>query len=276
MTSCTKSIAALARALPADQGFALIPNRKLYELYAIMVHCRILSERLLRSRQADVWPETRGLEAALVAATLDLDRDDTLAPGAGSLASCFVKGLPLASVRALLSAARARISWERYKILSPALPFETQLEAALQAAEAHRAAKNKKMAVVFCADSAAHLPLLKKAFARAGKEKLPILFLVFAEEEKDSITELANRAGFPGIVADEHDAVAVYRVVTESAAHARRGNGATLIECRPWPLTEATSDPIAKMEEALKRRGIFSRQLKTQTAALFKRALSVR
>ncbi len=111
--------------------------------------------------------------------------------------------------------------------------------------------------------------------AQAGKNKLPVLFFCYTATDGEEIAATTTRHGFPGIVVESHDPVAVYRVVTESVAHARRGNGPTLIECRPWPVGGASADPLERMEQALIRRGIFSAQLRRQTVAAFKRLLSV-
>jgi TPP-dependent pyruvate/acetoin dehydrogenase alpha subunit len=279
MNSCIKSIADLAFSLPADKGFALIPNRRLYELYALMLHSRLLAERLPDlARHGGFAPTagTHGQEAPIVAATIDLSRGDTLAPGESALVPCYLKGVPLASIRTLAAGGKPRIAWSRYGVVPPTLGFETQLEQALAAAASHCAAKNGKIAVAFCGDMAANLALLRKAMRRAGKEKLPILFVCSTAADGEEIAGLADHYGFPGIAAEAHDALAVYRVVTESMAHARRGNGATLIECRPWSLADAVADPLEKMEAALKRRGIFTARLRTQTAAAFKRLLTVR
>jgi TPP-dependent pyruvate/acetoin dehydrogenase alpha subunit len=281
MTSRTSAIAELARSLPADKGFALIPNRKLFQLYALMLHSRLLDEQLARlaAKKGGFGPFTRtaGAEASLVAATVDLVRGDTLAPGTGALTPCFLKGLPLSSLRTLAATGKARIGWLRYGIVPPTLALEEQLELVLAAAEAdktaksNKAAKNKKISVVFCGDPAANTKLLKKALQRAGRAKLPILFVANSAAESEEFAPIASKYGFPGIVVDASDAVAVYRVVTESSAHARRGNGPTLIECRPWPLASTVTDPLDPMEQALRRRGIFTAKLKTQTKAIFKR-----
>jgi TPP-dependent pyruvate/acetoin dehydrogenase alpha subunit len=275
MTSRTSAIAELARSLPADKGFALIPNRKLFQLYALMLHSRLLDEQLARlaAKKGGFGPFTRtaGAEASLVAATVDLVRGDTLAPGAGALTPCFLKGLPLSSLRTLAATGKTRIGWSRYGIVPPTLALEEQLELVLAAAEADKAAKSKKMSVVFCGDPAANTKLLKKALQRAGRAKLPILFVANSAAESEEFAPIASKYGFPGIVVDASDAVAVYRVVTESSAHARRGNGPTLIECRPWPLASTVTDPLDPMEQALRRRGIFTAKLKTQTKAIFKR-----
>jgi len=62
--------------------------------------------------------------------------------------------------------------------------------------------------------------------------------------------------------------VAVYRVSTEAIAHARKGNGPTLIEC----ILDG-SDPILKMEEYLKRKSLFSEGMKREVMASFAREL---
>lgn len=275
----SKPLADLLGSLPPDQGFALIPNRKLYELYAWMLHCRLLAERMPALAHEDGFAPTGdavGFEAARVACALDLGSADTLAPGPHALMPCFVKGLPMASLHGLLKSSQTRVPWARYKIVSPALSLEEQLDRVLAAAAANRSTKSRKVAVAFCGDYAAARTSLRKAMARAGKEKLPVLFVCRNAVDGEDAAAVAARCGLPGIAADLSDAVAIYRVATESLAHARRGNGATLIECRPWPLVAEAADPLLLMEQALKRRGIFSAKLKAQTAAVFKRQFAVR
>jgi TPP-dependent pyruvate/acetoin dehydrogenase alpha subunit len=66
--------------------------------------------------------------------------------------------------------------------------------------------------------------------------------------------------------------VAVYRVATEAIMHARKGNGATLIECETAGGGKA-HDPILKMEVYLTRKGLFSEGLKSKTVASFTKEL---
>ena len=54
-------------------------------------------------------------------------------------------------------------------------------------------------------------------------------------------------------------------------AHARRGSGPTLIDCKPWVLPgqkpakgRATHDPILRMEEYLTRKGLFDKKFKSK------------
>jgi TPP-dependent pyruvate/acetoin dehydrogenase alpha subunit len=275
----SKPLTDLLRTLPPDEGFALISNRKLFEIFATMLHCRLLVEQLPALVHEGGFAPTGdapGFEAERIACTIDLLGADTLAPGAQALAPCIVKGLPMASLHALARSAATRTPWSRYRLIAPALPLEEQLERALNAAAVNKAEKKKKIAVALCGDYATAKPALRKAMARAGKQKLPVLFVCRNTVDGEDAAASATRYGLPGIAADLNDAVALYRVATESIAHARRGNGATLIECRPWPLADTPADPIALIEQALIRRRIFSARLKAQTAALFKRQFAVR
>jgi TPP-dependent pyruvate/acetoin dehydrogenase alpha subunit len=82
----------------------------------------------------------------------------------------------------------------------------------------------------------------------------------------------AQQYGIPSIPVDSSDAVAVYRVATEAMAHARKGNGATLIDCVTFSL-DGNIDPIAKMEAYLSRKGLFREALRREVAAGFTREL---
>jgi pyruvate dehydrogenase E1 component alpha subunit len=51
------------------------------------------------------------------------------------------------------------------------------------------------------------------------------------------IENIADRAigyGIPGVIVDGNDALAVYNAVSEAVAHARAGDGPTLIECKTY------------------------------------------
>jgi pyruvate dehydrogenase E1 component alpha subunit len=51
------------------------------------------------------------------------------------------------------------------------------------------------------------------------------------------VRDIADRAaayGIPGITVDGNDVMAVYEVVSEAVARARKGDGPSLIECITW------------------------------------------
>jgi TPP-dependent pyruvate/acetoin dehydrogenase alpha subunit len=103
---------------------------------------------------------------------------------------------------------------------------------------------------------------------------LPILFVCQTSVSNSPESLTSRDYGFPCIPVDGSDVVAVYRVATEAITHARKGNGATLIECVPCPSADRSEiDPILKMEAYLTRKGLFSEGLKREVADSFSREL---
>jgi TPP-dependent pyruvate/acetoin dehydrogenase alpha subunit len=109
---------------------------------------------------------------------------------------------------------------------------------------------------------------------------LPILFVCQNSlptkpgslKRQTRVEEIAAQAcGFPAIPVDGGDVMAVYRVATEAIAHARKGNGPTLIECRAE--RSKAHDPILKMEAYLTRKCLFSEKLKLEVATSFTKEL---
>ena len=71
---------------------------------------------------------------------------------------------------------------------------------------------------------------------------------------------LSRDGGFPGVIVDGQDVVAVWRVAQESIHRARNGGGATLIDCR----MEAERDPLAHMEHYLRKRSLWDEEWRKQ------------
>jgi pyruvate dehydrogenase E1 component alpha subunit len=105
----------------------------------------------------------------------------------------------------------------------------------------------------------------REAFEVASAQQLPILFVCQRNLEAVQENLDAQSCGFPNLTVDGSDVVAVYRVATESIAHARKGNGPTLIEC--CFDRSIAHDPIQKMELYLAGKGLFNQQLSSKAAA---------
>ena len=268
------------RAAPAgNDGFSLISNEKLIALYAAMLRCRMLDERIRALAGPGRSAFGRGHEAAVVAATIDLLPKDAISPPRGGLTPCLVKGVRLKTIftwlRAQPDALPARYALRG--IIAPGADIATQLKAALRAAQLARATKSKNLVVVFanCAQLTRGVGL---EFLRiAAAERLPILFVCHARSSKEDFAPKARDYGLPGITVDGDDVVAVYRVVSEAITHARRGNWPTFIECKPWTVGDrkkrGAGSALNNMEAYLSRKGLFSTKLKTDLTARFTREL---
>jgi TPP-dependent pyruvate/acetoin dehydrogenase alpha subunit len=273
--------------LSTHNGFSLISNEKLLEIYSTMLKCRMLEERIhalgKQGRSAAKSTNTSVHVAAIAGAAIDLVAGDTLAPSQGALAPCFAKGMPLETVFAvaLANGSAPRPKYAAMNVIPPSFSSGKQLERALEAAAVCKAKRNKKVAIVFLNDASGGTSTeLDSAMALAGKKKLPVLFVCETKSQGDERLKRAKQYNVPAVAVEDDDAVAVYRVATEALAHARRGSGPTLIECRPWPFGERGQSkrppamhPIGKMESYLASKGLFRKQFKTKLVAEFKKEL---
>jgi pyruvate dehydrogenase E1 component alpha subunit len=241
----TTTIDQAAAQLAGHQGFSIISNETLRQLYISMVKSRLLEARLGAST---------GREAAAVGVLAGVLAEDAVTAAHSDFVVRFLKnelqGNPLAE---LLNR-------------SAEPDFAGQLKLALQTAQANQKAKKSTISAVFSeSDSGFSEKLLKQA----GAKRLPILFV----RHTNLLSEIPEGKAtiIPVIPVDGRDVVAIYRVATESITHARKGNGPTLIECVFDP-TEAL-DPIQKMEAYLTRKGLFSEEWKRKEADGFARSL---
>lgn len=283
MTTASSKVVSQLDAAPPHDGFTLISNDKLLELYSTMLMCRMLQARIRTfsggpaASNSPVRPE-----AAIAGATVDLLPGDTLAPSPHGLVPAFIKGLPLGNIFPIVvpGGVKPRPPYARINLIPPSLSLAAQLERAIEVATANKKARNKRIVVAFCGNSTASPEPLHQAMRKAGKRDLPILLVCHSDSESDEICLKAQECDFPGVIVDGDDAVAVYRVATEAMAHARRGSGPTLIDCKPWVLPgqkpakgRATHDPILRMEEYLTRKGLFDKKFKSKVTASFRRKL---
>jgi len=286
MTTAHSKVAPPASSAPPHNGFSLISNEKLLAIYSTMLKCRTLEARirtLSKENGAAAFRAAVRQEAAIAGAAIDLLPGDTLAPAPHGFVAAFVKGLPLSSIFSMVApnGVKPRASYARLNLIPPSLSLAAQLDRVIDVATANKKAKNKQIVVAFCGHASAAPEALHDAMCQAGKRDLPILLVCHSDSESDEICLKAKECDFPGVVVDGDDAVAVYRVATEAMAHARRGSGPTLIDCKPWVLPglksaerRTTHDPILRMEAYLKRKDLFDAKIRSKVAANFRRELA--
>jgi pyruvate dehydrogenase E1 component alpha subunit len=126
----------------------------------------------------------------------------------------------------------------------------------------HRLEKQRQVVVAISHDASAIEPW-HEAFRFAGIHKLPVIYVLsnaagessFIEQHSqvfDGVGFMSKEYGFPGVIVDGADVVAVWRVAQESIHRARNGAGPTLIEC-PIQLP-GSWEPLAHLERYMKRR----------------------
>jgi TPP-dependent pyruvate/acetoin dehydrogenase alpha subunit len=285
MTMASKTAVPQAGATTTHNGFSLISNEKLLELYSTMLKCRMLQTHIRTMGNANGWmgqESAEGGEACIAGLCVDLLAGDTLAPGPGGFGASFVKGLPVDKIFSIASRAgnRPRFRYATRGLIPPMLRLDAQLKRALIAAQANKASRNKNLVVAFCGEAKAAPEFLYEVMRQAGKRKLPMLLVCNSGTDSEDMCLKARECGFPGMTVDGADAVAVYRVTTEAVTHARRGNGPTLVDCKLWVHSgqkaidrKRAADSILRMEEYLVRKGLFDKKFKASVRSQFRREI---
>ena len=218
----------------------LLPNRKLKELYLQMGRSRTLARK-----QPSAFPA----EAILGGAMMHLEKGDYCFPLPGNTAS-----QTLASEHT-----------------SPAAPSAQRLATAAGLALGLKLGGKERLAIAFTATGASTARSeagWQDALRFAASTYAPLLLICVASaaseraSTKDAITwdnlqKLAAPLHLPVIPVDGSDAVAIYRVVQESALRARAGGGPAVLWCvLPTGPRKPADEPLRKLAGWMKSRNI--------------------
>ncbi len=276
MTPRTHRPAAATTPPPGECGFPLISNERLVVLCSTMLKFRML-ERRIRAQAVGTSPRLRGRAAVAAGVALNLLPADQVRTADGCPLPEFVRQLirleaaAQDAVRDVVRNIVGRLGDRRGRLRRGA-PWRE----ALESARTLKGATGKNAVALF----GGRTPPPQHVLEIAAAEKLPILFICHSRREKENLAAMADGCGLPGIAVDCEDAVAVYRVAAEALAHARRGNGPTLIECKRWPMPchgerpgRSPGEASQTMERYLAGKSLWTAELKKATQAEFARVL---
>ena len=252
----------------------------LRRMYSAMLKCRMMEERARDGNAAVAYDLTTGHEAVAIGASIDLKPEDTIAASHRNFAARIAMGT---SLKYLLKETGANnLGESRASIIScrGALPGSISSAAFLAdpfnlatgLALAHKLEKKTNVVVAFWDEDAASLEASHEALKFAGIHKLPIIYVTKSAGLDESgsrkhgaleeFSFMAKDYGFPSILVDGKDVVAVWRAAQESIHRARNGAGPTLIECQ---MESANfKDPLAHMQHYMSRRGAWDDGWKRQ------------
>jgi TPP-dependent pyruvate/acetoin dehydrogenase alpha subunit len=273
-----------------QNGFSLISNEKLAQMFVAMLRCRMILERAHGPRNR----RSARREAIAAGLVIDLLPEDTVAASTADLSACYLKGLPLDEMLSALAAPRSVVGqpgadpFSAHRVLAPWLSPSARLNMAAGIALANKRSGGCGIAMVFGGAEDAE-GAWRETLEFASIHELPMVFVRVCEARPAARTN-ESRAGSalkaqysppvipPVVPVDRDDAVAVYRVAQETIAHARRGMGPTLIDCVPFQVGGASADwqaadPILNMERYLVRKGLPVARLKEVVVAGFGREL---
>ncbi|MFZ0613904.1 MAG: pyruvate dehydrogenase (acetyl-transferring) E1 component subunit alpha [Desulfobacterales bacterium] len=233
-----------------------IPEEILTRMHATMLLGRRFDERLLnlqRQGRIGTFPPITGQEAAQVGAVAALRDSDWMVPSFRELAAELWRGRTLESVIIAGNGFNegARIP-EDSRTLPVSIPVGSQMLHAVGIAFGIRYRKKDDVAMTFFGDGATSEGDFHEALNFAGVFQAPVVFVCQNNQWAISIPRknqtrsqtLAQKAlayGLPGIQVDGNDVLAVYAAATEAVARARKGEGATLIECVTYRMSVHTT-----------------------------------
>ncbi|MGC2403558.1 MAG: thiamine pyrophosphate-dependent enzyme [Acidobacteriaceae bacterium] len=272
----------------SSTGGSLISDTKLKQLYATMLHCRLLSEhaRSLRGRRRDLYSASLGQEAIVTGCAVDLRSYDSLILAAHQPIAALAKGAKLKDLISRLYAGEDDANIPQKHIFHPAPNLTEQLQMANDIALDVKQKQKVNVVVAYIAMPTASLDEERGMLKAAVSRRLPIMFVV---ENNPSAPPHANNGrlrpaleapidGLTSMVVDANDVVAVYRVAYESLDRLRQDGGPVLIEGRTYrldgrPSPRAERDPLTHMERYLSTKKLFSDHWKNQLIQQFSRDL---
>ena len=229
------------------------------ELYRRMVQIRKFEEKLYQLFLTTPMPgsmhQYNGQEAVAVGVCAHLNRDDYITSTHRGHGHCIAKGAPIRAIMAEMFAKQTgccrgmggsmHIADYSVGMLGATGIVASGLPIAVGAAWSSQYRRNSQVVVCFFGDGAANEGAFHEALNLAGVWKLPIVFVCennvygFSTHYRrvtpvEHIADRASSYNMPGVVVDGMDLRAVFDESSIAVDRARRGEGATLIECKTY------------------------------------------
>ena len=212
-----------------------------------------------RQGRLGTYSPVKGQEASVVGSSLALDpARDWIAPSYRELPALVRHGHSLERIVAgyMGKAASSGIR-EGVNVLPNQVALATQLQHATGLAWGLKLQRKPGVVMAYCGEGAASEGDFHEACNMAGVRGAPIIFVLMNNQwaistsrELQSAGEFYRRAegyGFPGVLVDGNDLLAVYQAAADAVERARSGSGPTLIDCVTFRLSfhNTTDDPGA-------------------------------
>lgn len=184
-------------------------------------------------------------------------------------------------------------------LVSISSPVGTQIPQAVGAAQAAKILGTGDVALTFFGEGTSSTGEFHVAMNFAGVYKAPVVFVCrnngwaisVPQEKQTAAKTFASKAvgyGMPGVRVDGNDVLAVIQVATEAVERARAGDGPTMIEALTYrvqghsssddpsvyrdpnePAVWEVKDPIKRLRNYLKTRGVWSEKLESDISAKY-------
>ena len=236
----------------ADGRAPSLDDDALLEAYRLMLLSRQVDERafsLQRQGRLGTFSQASGQEAAIVGSAMALDPSrDWVVPQYRELAAMIRQGYPL--VRWFLyfkGDPRGNGIPEGANLLPFQISLAAQIPHAVGLAWGLRQQGSDGVAITYFGDGASSEGDAHEAMNLAGVRRAPVVFLLQNNgwaistpvRKQTATSSFALRApgyGFPGVLVDGNDLLAVHEATRWAVERARAGEGPTLIEARTYRL----------------------------------------
>jgi len=236
-----------------------LTNEQLLDMYREMIKIRTFELKAADEFAAGKMPGfvhlSVGEEAIAVGTVYGLRGDDFISPTHRGHGCAIAKGMSMRGMFAEMMGRKTGVCggkgcsmhmgdislgiYEINGILGSSMPI------AVGSALAMKKAGTDQVHLSYFGDGQSNLGSIHEAMNFAAFQKLPVLFVCnnnlygisMRQTDAQAIEDIADRAtayGFPGVVVDGNDVMAVYEVTQEAVERARRGEGPTLIECKTY------------------------------------------
>ena len=232
-----------------------LPPTTLKKMYEFMVLTKLADEKALalqRSGRMGTFAQSRGQEAQ-VGAGFAMQKKDWLIPSFRETGVQLVRSWPLENFFLVFmgceEGSKAPKDINNFPV---AVPVGSQTLHAVGIAWAAKLKKEKVCAVTFFGDGATSEGDVHEAMNFAGVFSTPTVFICqnnqyaisLQRSQQTAAKTIAQKAvayGFQGVQVDGNDVLATYVATLDALAHARAGNGPTLLEFFTYRLGPHTS-----------------------------------
>ena len=243
----------------ATEASGVPPPDRLRAIYRTMVVIREFEERLYNLFLTETMPGTMhqytGQEAVAAGVCAALRPTDYIASTHRGHGHVIAKGVSLRSLMAEMfgkdtgccrgMGGSMHVSDPSVGMLGATGIVGGGIPIATGAALSAKLRGSAQVAVCFFGDGAANEGSFHESLNQAGVWRLPVVYVcennLYGFSVRftvaSAVPDIAARAagyGFPGVIVDGNDVLAVHQAVVEATDRARRGNGPTLIECKTY------------------------------------------
>jgi pyruvate dehydrogenase E1 component alpha subunit len=234
----------------------------LKKIYALMMTTRLADDKsikLQRQGRMGTLAPSLGHEASQVGAAWALEKEDWFFPYFRDLGSFLTRGFPLENYYAYwMGNEKGMAIPESQNIFPLSVPVASQIPHAVGAAMAAKLKGRAHAVLCTFGDGATSQGDFHEALNFAGVYQTANVFVCYnnqyaislPREKQTASATLAQKAeayGFPGVLVDGNDVLAMYVQVDMALTKARKGGGPTLIEAYTYRLSNhTTSDDAGK------------------------------